>query len=79
MRASLTPTHNQNAQCSTIASDCSNLAKPPPGVRALVAVRDPRDVCVSLYFHSRALKAVSYSGSWSAWLDLFLAAGRRCQ
>ena len=51
---------------------CSERA-PPPGVRALVAVRDPRDVCVSLYHHSRALKAVSYSGSWSAWLDLFLA------
>ena len=51
---------------------CSERA-PPPGVRALVAVRDPRDVCVSLYFHSRALKAVSYSGSWSTWLDLFLA------
>ena len=51
---------------------CSERA-PPPGVRALVAVRDPRDVCVSLYYHSRALKAVSYSGSWSAWLGLFLA------
>ena len=39
----------------------------------VVVVRDPRDVAVSLYHHSRALKAVSYRGSWDAFLDAFLA------
>ena len=29
---------------------------PPPGVRVIVVVRDPRDVAVSLYYHSRAIK-----------------------
>ncbi|EOD16853.1 hypothetical protein EMIHUDRAFT_102803 [Emiliania huxleyi CCMP1516] len=32
---------------------------PPPGVAVVVVVRDPRDVAVSLYHHSRALKAVA--------------------
>jgi tetratricopeptide (TPR) repeat protein len=46
---------------------------PPPGIRVLVCARDPRDVAVSLFFHSRAIKAVSYAKGWDAWIDEFLA------
>ena len=46
--------------------------KPPPGVKVISIARDPRDVCVSLYHHSRAIKAISWEGSWELWTDTFL-------
>ena len=32
---------------------------PPPRARVIVVVRDPRDVMVSLYYHSRSIKGIS--------------------
>ena len=46
---------------------------PPDQVRVVVVVRDPRDVMVSLYYHSRSIKGISYRGSWSEWFESFLA------
>ena len=48
-------------------------AAPAEDVRVVVVVRDPRDVCVSLYYHSRSIKGISYGGSWDEWFDEFLA------
>jgi phytoene dehydrogenase-like protein len=36
-------------------------ARPPEGVRVLLVVRDPRDVMVSLYYHSRAIRGIGYA------------------
>jgi len=38
-------------------------------VRVVALIRDPRDVCVSLYHHSRAIKGISYKGTWDEWVD----------
>ena len=46
--------------------------RPPDAAKTVVVVRDPRDVMVSLYYHSRALKGISWSGSWDDWFDAFL-------
>jgi len=47
----------------------------PPGVekagsKILYVSRDPRDVCVSLYYHS--VKLVGYTGTFDQFVDLFL-------
>ena len=36
------------------------VASAPPPAKVIVVVRDPRDVMVSLYYHSRALKGISW-------------------
>ncbi|KAL1499896.1 hypothetical protein AB1Y20_012579 [Prymnesium parvum] len=46
---------------------------PAEGVRVVCVVRDPRDVCVSLFHHSRAIRGIAYGGSWDEWCDDFLA------
>jgi tetratricopeptide (TPR) repeat protein len=45
---------------------------PPPEARVLLVVRDPRDVMVSLYYHSRSIKGIAWQGSWDEWFDAFL-------
>ena len=52
---------------------CSGATTLPPGAKVVVVVRDPRDVMVSLYYHSRSIKGISYEGSWDEWFDEFLA------
>ena len=52
-------------------SGCSKLT-PPEGAKVVVVVRDPRDVMVSLYYHSRALHAIQWRGSWDEWFEAFL-------
>ena len=68
----------EGAERGTTTSGASRpvvrVSVPPPGVRVLAVVRDPRDVCLSLYHHSRAIRAVSYRGSWAEWVGLFLDA-----
>ena len=46
---------------------------PPPECRILVVVRDPRDVMVSLFYHSRSIKGIAYSGTWDEWFDAFVS------
>ena len=60
-----------SAGCAWHAPRCSARA-PPVGVKVVVVVRDPRDVMVSLYYHSRALKGVGWEGTWDQWFDSFL-------
>ncbi len=45
---------------------------PPPEARILVVVRDPRDVMVSLFYHSRSIKGISYAGTWDEWFEAFV-------
>ena len=52
-------------------SGCSS-ETPPPGVRVVVVIRDPADIMASLYYHSRAIKGISYQGSWHDWFQLFV-------
>jgi hypothetical protein len=47
-------------------------AGPPEHAKVVVVVRDPRDVMVSLYYHSRALKGISWDGTWDEWVEAFL-------
>ena len=39
----------------------------------VVVVRDPRDVMVSLYYHSRSITGIAYEGSWDEWFEAFVA------
>ena len=52
------PFHQTHATWGALPMAGGTERAPPRGVRVLVALRDPRDVCVSLYFHSRALQPV---------------------
>ena len=45
---------------------------PPPEASILVVARDPRDVMVSLYYHSRSIKGISYEGTWDEWYEAFV-------
>jgi tetratricopeptide (TPR) repeat protein len=47
-------------------------AAPPPNVKVVIVVRDPRDVMVSLYYHSKSIKGISYQGTWDEWFDDFV-------
>lgn len=51
---------------------CTSIA-PPRAAKVVVVVRDPRDVMVSLYYHSKSIRGISYTGSWDDWFDEFLA------
>ena len=44
----------------------------PRHAKAVIVVRDPRDVMVSLYYHSKSIKGISYEGSWDDWFEDFL-------
>ena len=44
-----------------------------PRASTSTQVRDPRDVMVSLYYHSRSITGISYQGSWDEWFEDFLA------
>ena len=45
---------------------------PPSDAKVVVVVRDPRDVMVSLYYHSRSIKGISWQGTWDEWFEAFL-------
>ena len=46
---------------------------PPDGAKVIVVVRDPRDVMVSLFHHSRSIAGISYGGSWDEWFEVFVS------
>lgn len=45
---------------------------PPAEARVVVVVRDPRDVMVSLFYHSRSIRGISYAGTWDDWFEAFV-------
>ena len=50
---------------------CSS-GSPPADARVVVVVRDPRDVLVSLYYHSRSIRGIAYDGSFDDWFEAFV-------
>ena len=66
------PRFQDAAAAPTSPSPGRRRGAPPPAVRIVVVARDPRDVMVSLYHHSRAIKGISWGGTWDEWVALFL-------
>lgn len=38
----------------------------------IYAIRNPRDVAVSFYYHSRLIKPLGFTGDWNCFFELFI-------